>query len=149
MDDGKRENAVSLLPIIPEDSDTGRTYTCRVLNPAAPAGRQTSVTINVQRECPTYRLPVNIQALRSFFFYITVTFESYFLPDPPAVTLSVQPQTVTEGAKVLFICSASANPEITGYRYARSVKFLFLEWDPVTGSGHQVSEKSQERSRTR
>lgn len=37
--------------------------------------------------------------------------------DPPAVTLSVQPQTVTEGAKVLFICSASANPEITGYRY--------------------------------
>lgn len=37
--------------------------------------------------------------------------------DPPSVTLSVQPQTVTEGAKVLFICSASANPEITGYRY--------------------------------
>lgn len=33
------------------------------------------------------------------------------------MTLSVQPQTVTEGAKVLFICSASANPEITGYRY--------------------------------
>lgn len=78
-----------------------------------------------------------------------MTFESYFLPDPPAVTLSVQPQTVTEGAKVLFICSASANPEITGYRYPRSVKFLFLEWDPVTSSGHQVSEKSQERSRTR
>lgn len=33
------------------------------------------------------------------------------------MTLSVQPQTVTERAKVLFICSASANPEITGYRY--------------------------------
>lgn len=41
----------------------------------------------------------------------------FFLTDPPSVTLSVQPQTVTEGAKVLFICSASANPEITGYRY--------------------------------
>lgn len=41
-----------MLPIIPEDSDSGRTYTCRVLNPAAPAGRQTSVTINVQREFP-------------------------------------------------------------------------------------------------
>uniref|UniRef100_A0A3P9IS24 Kirre like nephrin family adhesion molecule 2 n=1 Tax=Oryzias latipes TaxID=8090 RepID=A0A3P9IS24_ORYLA len=71
MQDGKRETAVSMLPIIPEDSDTGRTYTCRVLNPAAPAGRQTSVTINVQH--------------------------------PPSVTLSVQPQTVTEG--------------ITGYRF--------------------------------
>uniref|UniRef100_A0A671TSU8 Kirre like nephrin family adhesion molecule 3, like n=1 Tax=Sparus aurata TaxID=8175 RepID=A0A671TSU8_SPAAU len=85
--DGKREVAVSMLPITPEDSDTGRTYTCRVLNPAAPAGRQTSVTINVQH--------------------------------PPSVTLSVQPQTVTEGAKVLFICSASANPEITGYRWSK------------------------------
>uniref|UniRef100_A0A8P4GHB1 Kirre like nephrin family adhesion molecule 3, like n=1 Tax=Dicentrarchus labrax TaxID=13489 RepID=A0A8P4GHB1_DICLA len=85
--DGKREAAVSMLPIIPEDSDSGRTYTCRVLNPAAPAGRQTSVTINVQH--------------------------------PPSVTLSVQPQTVTEGAKVLFICSASANPEITGYRWSK------------------------------
>ncbi|KAJ8366011.1 hypothetical protein SKAU_G00148420 [Synaphobranchus kaupii] len=84
MDDGKRELAVSMLPMVPEDKDSGRTYTCRVINPAAPAGRQTSVTINVQH--------------------------------PPAVTLSVQPQTVMEGAKVLFICSASANPEITGYR---------------------------------
>ncbi|XP_058503001.1 kirre like nephrin family adhesion molecule 3, like isoform X2 [Solea solea] len=87
MEDGKRETAVSMLPIVPEDSDSGRTYTCRVLNPAAPAGRQTSITINVQH--------------------------------PPSVTLSVQPQTVTEGAKVLFICSASANPEITGYRWSK------------------------------
>ncbi len=55
MEDGKRESAVSMLPIIPEDSDSGRTYTCRVLNPAAPAGRQISVTINVQRECPNFR----------------------------------------------------------------------------------------------
>lgn len=70
MEDGKRETAVSLLPIIPEDSDTGRTYTCRVLNPAAPAGRQTSVTINVQREYPTNHFPVNTpkQACGSFSF---------------------------------------------------------------------------------
>ena len=52
MEDKKRELAVSLLPMVPEDRDSGRTYTCRVLNPAAPAGRQTSVTINVQRESP-------------------------------------------------------------------------------------------------
>ena len=50
MEDKKRELAVSMLPMVPEDRDSGRTYTCRVLNPAAPAGRQTSVTINVQRE---------------------------------------------------------------------------------------------------
>lgn len=60
MEDGKRETAVSMLPIIPEDSDSGRTYTCRVLNPAAPAGRQTSVTINVQRESSIH-LPTNTQ----------------------------------------------------------------------------------------
>ncbi|XP_049587181.1 kirre like nephrin family adhesion molecule 3, like isoform X1 [Syngnathus scovelli] len=87
MEDGKREAAVSMLPIIPEDSDSGRTYTCRVLNQAAPAGRQTSITINVQH--------------------------------PPSVVLSVQPQTVTEGAKVLFVCTASANPEIIGYRWSK------------------------------
>uniref|UniRef100_G3NXZ3 Kirre like nephrin family adhesion molecule 3, like n=1 Tax=Gasterosteus aculeatus aculeatus TaxID=481459 RepID=G3NXZ3_GASAC len=87
LGDGKKEAAVSMLPIVPEDSDSGRTYTCRVLNQAAPAGRQISVTINVQH--------------------------------PPSVTLSVQPQTVAEGAKVLFICSASANPEITGYRWSK------------------------------
>lgn len=51
MEDGKRETAVSLLPLVPDDRDSGRTYTCRVLNPAAPAGRQTSITINVQRKC--------------------------------------------------------------------------------------------------
>lgn len=118
MDDKKRENAVSLLPIIPEDSDTGRTYTCRVLNLAAPAGRQTSVTINVQRECPPYHFPVNIQAhISFFFFFFNGDPNPYFLTDPPAVTLSVDPQTASEGAKVLFTCSASANPEITGYRY--------------------------------
>lgn len=71
MEDGKRENAVSLLPIIPKDSDTGHTYTCRVLNPAAPAGQQKSVTINVQRECPTYHFLVNtcIPECRKLFFF--------------------------------------------------------------------------------
>uniref|UniRef100_W5M8K3 Kirre like nephrin family adhesion molecule 3, like n=1 Tax=Lepisosteus oculatus TaxID=7918 RepID=W5M8K3_LEPOC len=87
MEDGKRETAVSMLLVTPEDKDTGRTFTCRVTNPAAPAGKQISVALNVQH--------------------------------PPSVTLSVQPQTVMEGSKVLFLCSASANPEITGYRWAK------------------------------
>ncbi|MGH0186273.1 UNVERIFIED_CONTAM: hypothetical protein FKN15_020684, partial [Acipenser sinensis] len=87
MEDGKRELSSSMLLITPEDQDTGRAFTCHVSNPAAPAGKQTSVTLNVQH--------------------------------PPAVTLSVEPQTVLEGAKVLFVCFASANPEITGYRWAK------------------------------
>uniref|UniRef100_A0A8C2CHE9 Kirre like nephrin family adhesion molecule 3, like n=1 Tax=Cyprinus carpio TaxID=7962 RepID=A0A8C2CHE9_CYPCA len=65
MEDGKRETAVSMLPMVPEDSDSGRTYTCRVLNPAAPAGRQTSVTISVQRE-PVLRE-------QKFFFICSAT----------------------------------------------------------------------------
>lgn len=56
----------------------------------------------------------------------------FLLTDPPSVTLSVQPQTVTEGAKVLFICSASANPEITGYRYPSSILISISHSDPAT-----------------
>ena len=36
--------------------------------------------------------------------------------DPPTVTLSIQPQTVQEGERVVFTCMATANPEIKGYR---------------------------------
>ncbi|KAG8143294.1 hypothetical protein E2320_000539 [Naja naja] len=67
--------------------DMGSTFTCRVSNPAAPAGKQTSVTLNVQY--------------------------------PPVVILSVQPQTVPEGSKVSFLCTATSNPEVTGYRWAK------------------------------
>ncbi|XP_038624220.1 kin of IRRE-like protein 1 isoform X1 [Tachyglossus aculeatus] len=38
---------------------------------------------------------------------------------PPTVTLSIQPQTVQEGERVLFTCQAKANPEIKGYRWAK------------------------------
>ncbi|XP_018086943.1 kin of IRRE-like protein 1 isoform X2 [Xenopus laevis] len=38
---------------------------------------------------------------------------------PPTVTLSIHPQTVQEGERVRFTCSATANPEIKGYRWAK------------------------------
>ncbi|NXF26528.1 KIRR1 protein, partial [Rhodinocichla rosea] len=38
---------------------------------------------------------------------------------PPTVTLSIQPQTVQEGERVVFTCMATANPEIKGYRWAK------------------------------
>ncbi|KFP01263.1 Kin of IRRE-like 1, partial [Calypte anna] len=39
--------------------------------------------------------------------------------NPPTVTLSIQPQTVQEGERVVFTCMATANPEIKGYRWAK------------------------------
>ncbi|KAM4690987.1 kin of IRRE-like protein 1 [Rhinophrynus dorsalis] len=38
---------------------------------------------------------------------------------PPTVTLSIHPQTVQEGERVRFTCTATANPEIKGYRWAK------------------------------
>uniref|UniRef100_A0A674J468 Kirre like nephrin family adhesion molecule 2 n=1 Tax=Terrapene triunguis TaxID=2587831 RepID=A0A674J468_9SAUR len=87
MEDGKRATAISTLLLTPSTQDMGSAYTCRVANPAAPAGKQTSITLDV--------------------LY------------PPTVILSVQPQTVPEGGKVSFLCTATANPEVTGYRWAK------------------------------
>ena len=33
------------------------------------------------------------------------------------MTLSIEPQTVQEGERVVFTCQATANPEILGYRW--------------------------------
>ncbi|XP_056366597.1 kin of IRRE-like protein 1 [Oenanthe melanoleuca] len=85
--DGKRESTTSLLPITPSELDTGRVFSCRSANAAAPGGRETFVRLNVHH--------------------------------PPTVTLSIQPQTVQEGERVVFTCMATANPEIRGYRWAK------------------------------
>ncbi|KAM5208356.1 kin of IRRE-like protein 2 isoform 2-T2 [Hipposideros larvatus] len=38
---------------------------------------------------------------------------------PPVVTLSAEPQTMQEGEKVTFLCQATAQPPVTGYRWAK------------------------------
>ncbi|XP_057898749.1 kin of IRRE-like protein 1 isoform X1 [Melospiza georgiana] len=85
--DGKRESTTSLLPITPSELDIGRVFSCRSSNEAVPAGKESSVRLNVHH--------------------------------PPTVTLSIQPQTVQEGERVVFTCMATANPEIKGYRWAK------------------------------
>ncbi|XP_067169501.1 kin of IRRE-like protein 1 [Apteryx mantelli] len=85
--DGKRETTTSQLGINPTDLDIGRVFSCRSVNDAIPAGKETFVKLNVHH--------------------------------PPTVTLSIQPQTVQEGERVVFTCMATANPEIKGYRWAK------------------------------
>ncbi|XP_009078140.1 PREDICTED: LOW QUALITY PROTEIN: kin of IRRE-like protein 1, partial [Acanthisitta chloris] len=47
------------------------------------------------------------------------TFVKLNVHHPPTVTLSIQPQTVQEGERVVFTCMATANPEIKGYRWPK------------------------------
>uniref|UniRef100_UPI0035902862 kin of IRRE-like protein 1 isoform X2 n=1 Tax=Myxine glutinosa TaxID=7769 RepID=UPI0035902862 len=103
LSDMKREDAVSMLTIMPSSADVGCTYTCRVSNKALPEGKQTSISLNVQH--------------------------------PPKVHISVNPQPVQEGESVRFTCSATANPEITAYRWAKHGLLI----DGVTGSEYETT----------
>ncbi|XP_015194591.1 kin of IRRE-like protein 1a isoform X2 [Lepisosteus oculatus] len=87
LPDRKRVTTHSFLPILPTDADIGRRYTCHTSNEALPAGKQTTISLNVHH--------------------------------PPTVTLSIEPRSVLEGERVTFTCSATANPEIQGYRWAK------------------------------
>uniref|UniRef100_A0ACB8G707 Kin of IRRE-like protein 1 n=1 Tax=Sphaerodactylus townsendi TaxID=933632 RepID=A0ACB8G707_9SAUR len=49
LSDGKRETTMSQLLINPTDQDIGRVYICRCSNEAAPAGKETSIKLNVHR----------------------------------------------------------------------------------------------------
>jgi hypothetical protein len=48
--DGKRESIVSTLFISPGDVENGQSIVCRATNKAIPGGKETSVTIDIQRE---------------------------------------------------------------------------------------------------
>lgn len=92
-----------------------------ILDAPTPAGFLTQLLLLDDRHLSPSMFSVSeassIQKSKCCPKFMSVTWRFLLPTDPPSVTLSVQPQTVTEGAKVRFICSASANPEITGYRY--------------------------------
>ncbi|MGH0181613.1 UNVERIFIED_CONTAM: hypothetical protein FKN15_007312 [Acipenser sinensis] len=99
MSDRKRETTLSFLPIVPTDADIGRVFTCHASNEALPAGKETSVKLNVHH--------------------------------PPTVTLSLHPQAVLEGERVIFTCTATANPDILGFRWAKGGVILEGEMGSV------------------
>ncbi|NWR81234.1 KIRR1 protein, partial [Centropus unirufus] len=120
LPDGKFFLTTSLLAINPTDLDIGRVFFFRSTNDAIPAGKETFVKLNVHRLslCPLGRAdPVPLVALPTLPIFF------------PTVTLSIQPQTVQEGERVVFTCMATANPEIKGYRWAKGGVIIefFLE----------------------
>lgn len=48
--DGRRESTVSTLYLSPSNIETGQQITCKASNKAVPNGKETSVTIDIQRE---------------------------------------------------------------------------------------------------
>lgn len=52
--DGRRESTVSTLYLSPSNIETGQQITCKASNKAVPNGKETSVTIDIQRECSLF-----------------------------------------------------------------------------------------------
>lgn len=52
--DGRRESTVSTLYISASNIESGQKIICRASNKAVPNGKETSVTIDIQREWRTF-----------------------------------------------------------------------------------------------
>ncbi|XP_019410850.1 PREDICTED: kin of IRRE-like protein 1 [Crocodylus porosus] len=63
LPDGKRETTTSLLLINPTDVDIGRVFSCRSVNEAIPAGKETSIQLDVHHP-PTVTLSIQPQTVR-------------------------------------------------------------------------------------
>ncbi|KAL8184889.1 UNVERIFIED_CONTAM: Kin of IRRE-like protein 1 [Gekko kuhli] len=63
LSDGKRETTMSQLLINPTDQDIGRVFVCRCSNEAIPAGKETSVKLNVHHP-PTVTLSIQPQTVQ-------------------------------------------------------------------------------------
>ena len=50
LTDGRRESTVSTLYLSPSNIESGQQITCRASNKAAPNGKDTTVTVDIQRE---------------------------------------------------------------------------------------------------
>ncbi|MBN3304939.1 KIRR1 protein, partial [Amia calva] len=101
-DGAKQDGAISSTEVLPDR----KRVTTRSFLPILP----TDADIGRRYTCHTHNeaLPAGKQ--------VSVTLNVHH---PPTVTLSIEPRSVLEKERVTFTCSATANPEIQGYRWAK------------------------------
>ncbi|CAF91412.1 unnamed protein product, partial [Tetraodon nigroviridis] len=131
LPDRKRVTTRSYLPIQPVDTDTGRNYSCMATNLAVPAGKSTTVTLNVHRGL---KGGVVLQGARESVF--TTKADHSFFTEPvsclvfnavgktnvsilvdvhfgPILLVEPQPKTVDVDSDVNLNCKWAGNPPLT------------------------------------
>ncbi|XP_021095103.1 kin of IRRE-like protein 2 isoform X5 [Heterocephalus glaber] len=101
--DGVRLDGTTFHQILLKEGTTGSVESTLFLTPSSHDDGATLVCRARSQALPTGRdtaITLNLQY-------------------PPVVTLSAEPQTVQEGEKVTFLCQATAQPPVTGYRWAK------------------------------
>uniref|UniRef100_A0A8C5JY16 Kin of IRRE-like protein 2 n=1 Tax=Jaculus jaculus TaxID=51337 RepID=A0A8C5JY16_JACJA len=101
--DGIRLDGTTFQQTLLEESTTGSVESILFLTPSSHDDGATLICRARSQALPTGRDTA-----------ITLS-----LQYPPVVTLSAEPQTVQEGEKVTFRCQATAQPPVTGYRWAK------------------------------
>ncbi|XP_040832477.1 kin of IRRE-like protein 2 [Ochotona curzoniae] len=101
--DGVRLDGTTFHQILQKDRATGSVESTLFLTPSSHDDGATLVCRAWSQALPTGRDTV-----------VTLS-----LQYPPVVTLSVEPHSVQEGQKVTFVCQATAQPPVTGYRWAK------------------------------
>uniref|UniRef100_H3CDX5 Kirre like nephrin family adhesion molecule 1a n=1 Tax=Tetraodon nigroviridis TaxID=99883 RepID=H3CDX5_TETNG len=97
LPDRKRVTTRSYLPIQPVDTDTGRNYSCMATNLAVPAGKSTTVTLNVHHP-PIVTLSIEP---RSVLEGDRVTFTCQAHANPPIMGYSISSPGGLKGGVVL------------------------------------------------
>lgn len=114
---GAVENTLFLTP---SSHDDGATLICRARSQVLPTGKDTAVTLILQCECrwswKDQGGPGLLGLTQQKGDWVGTESSCLTLTDPPVVTLSAEPQTVQEGEKATFLCQATAQPPVTGYR---------------------------------
>nr|XP_031362681.1 kin of IRRE-like protein 3 [Lonchura striata domestica] len=130
--DGKRESIMSTLFIAPSDIENGESIVCRATNKAIPSGKETSVTIDIQRE---WAKKGQVIKEASGDFYETIVDHTFFFePVSCEVTnalgstnisrtvdvyfgprMATEPQSllVDLGSDAVFNCAWTGNPSLT------------------------------------
>uniref|UniRef100_A0A3B3XLY7 Ig-like domain-containing protein n=1 Tax=Poecilia mexicana TaxID=48701 RepID=A0A3B3XLY7_9TELE len=129
--DGRRESTVSTLYLSPSNIETGQQIICKASNKAVPNGKETSVTIDIQRKHISsksfiYILKVNNLQLDekktltydqqdSVSVELSLVFIIDFLFSSLGPRMAAEPQSlqVDLGSEAIFNCAWTGNPSLT------------------------------------